>query len=83
MIAPELPQPEITYTLTPFKPVPEPVIEPAIEPLAPAEPVTEAVGEPAPAPELPRTASPLPFFATGGLTSLLAGLGLLLLRRRN
>lgn len=75
MIAPVVPQPEITYTPIPppepiAAPAPEPVIEPAIEPLAPAEPA-EPVGEPAP--ELPRTASPLPFFAIGGLLSLLAG----------
>lgn len=84
MIAPVVPQPEITYAAIPppepiAAPVPEPVIEPAIEPLAPAEPVAEPVGEPAP--ELPRTASPLPFLAAGGLLSLLAGLRLL--RRRN
>ena len=75
MIAPVVAQPEITYTVTPLpEPIlaPEPVIEPAVEPLAPAEPaVAEPVGEPAP--ELPRTASPLPFFAFGGLLSLLAG----------
>jgi hypothetical protein len=74
-------QPEITYTVEPM-----PVIEPPYEPLAPApaaepaiEPVPEPVGEPA---ELPRTATPLPLVAVGGLTSLLAGLGLGLLRRR-
>jgi LPXTG-motif cell wall-anchored protein len=39
------------------------------------------VGEPAP--ELPKTASPLPVFAIGGLMSLLSGLGLGLWRRRN
>jgi hypothetical protein len=77
-------QPEITYTAEPM-----PVIEPPYEPLAPAaaaepavEPVPEPVGEPAPA-ELPRTATPLPVIAIGGLTSLLAGLGLGLLRRRS
>lgn len=83
-IIPEVvPQPEITYTVEPM-----PVIEPPYEPLAPApatepavEPVPEPVGEPAPA-ELPRTATPLPLIAIGGLTSLLAGLGLGLLRRR-
>jgi LPXTG-motif cell wall-anchored protein len=76
-------QPEITYT--PMPPVPEPklaeaaapVVEPAIEPL-PA-PVEEAVSAPV---ELPRTASPMPFLAFGGLTSLLVGLGLALHRRR-
>ena len=77
-------QPEITYTVEPM-----PVIEPPYEPPAPAaaaepaaEPVPEPVGEPAPA-ELPRTATPLPLVAIGGLTSLLAGLGLGLLRRRS
>jgi hypothetical protein len=81
MIAPWVPLPEITYTITP--PV-EPVIEPPVTPLPfepdvalePAIPVAEPepVGEPAP--ELPRTASPLPFIATGGLLSLLGGLAL-------
>jgi LPXTG-motif cell wall-anchored protein len=85
MIPMPVPQPEITYSSTPAPAAaPEPVIEPAIEPLPPAEPAAELVAEPAaPAPELPRTASPLPFLATGGLTSLLAGLGLALRRRRN
>jgi hypothetical protein len=78
-------QPEITYTATPFV---EPVIEPAIEPVRPepaTEPAVEPVAEPVPEPapeELPRTASPLPLVAVGGLTSLLLGLGLGLLRRR-
>lgn len=81
MIAPNVVQPEITYSPIPRpEPVaaPEPVIEQAIEPLAPAEPPP---AEPVGAPELPKTASPLPFFAAGGLLSLLAGLRLL--RRRN
>ena len=80
MIPEVVPQPEITYTAEPM-----PVIEPPVEPLAPepvAEPVAEPVPEPAPA-ELPRTATPLPLIAIGGLTSLLAGLGLGLLRRRS
>jgi hypothetical protein len=80
MIAPWVPLPEITYTITPAEPVIEKPVAPlpfepevALEPAIPvAEP--EAVGEPAP--ELPHTASPLPFFATGGLLSLLAGLAL-------
>lgn len=82
-LTPEIvPQPEITYTVEPM-----PVIEPPYEPLAlepvpePVEPVGEPVPEPAP--ELPRTATPLPLVAVGGLASLLAGLGLGLLRRRN
>jgi hypothetical protein len=83
MIPLVVPQPEITYTVEPM-----PVIEPPYEPLAPepvVEPAVEPVGEPVPEPapaELPRTASPLPLVALGGLASLLAGLGLGLLRRR-
>jgi hypothetical protein len=87
MVPMVVPQPEITYTVEPmpvieppFEPValvaPEPAVEPAIEPVA------EPVPEPVPA-ELPRTATPLPIVAVGGLASLLAGLGLGLLRRRN
>jgi LPXTG-motif cell wall-anchored protein len=84
MIPEVVPQPEITYLAEsmpviepPYEPLPpEPVVEPA------AEPVPEPVPEPAPA-ELPRTATPLPVIAVGGLTSLLAGLGLALRRRRS
>jgi LPXTG-motif cell wall-anchored protein len=78
-----VPQPEISYTVEPM-----PVIEPPYEPLAPdpvapaVEPVGVPVPEPAPA-ELPRTATPLPVIAVSGLASLLAGLGLGLLRRRS
>jgi hypothetical protein len=83
MVAEVVPQPEITYT--PFSAVGEPVFEPVVEPEPIAEPVPEQAAEyfqePAPA-ELPRTASPLPVIALGGLTSLLAGLGFGLLRRR-
>jgi hypothetical protein len=87
MIPEIVPQPEITDTETPA-PIWEPVIEPAIEPVAPEpvapEPVVEFAAEfPEPVPaELPRTATPLPLVALGGLTSLLTGLGLGLLRRR-
>jgi hypothetical protein len=84
-MTPEIvPQPEITYTVEPM-----PVIEPPYQPLAPepvAEPAVEPVGEPVPEPapaELPRTATALPVVAVGGLASLLAGLGLGLLRRRS
>jgi hypothetical protein len=81
------PQPDITYAEIPAVavpepvaeagPVPEPVIEPVVEP--PVAPVEEPVQEAAP--ELPRTASPLPFLALGGVTSLLTGLGFGLMRR--
>ena len=73
-------QPEITYT-------PVPVVEPFVEPKAEVarpeplvEPIPESIPEPEPA-ELPRTASPLPFIAAGGLGALLAGLALRLRRR--
>ena len=87
MIAEVVPQPEITYTPYPAAPVPEPVIEPEVEIEPVSEPVAEAVPEAEPPQqpepvELPRTASPLPLVATGGLASLLVGLGLGLLRRR-
>jgi LPXTG-motif cell wall-anchored protein len=84
MIPEVFPQPEITYSLIPAGPVGEPVFDPEVELVAP-EPVVEQVPEPRPEPapvELPRTASPLPFIAVGGLGSLLAGLGLGLRRRR-
>jgi LPXTG-motif cell wall-anchored protein len=85
MTADEAPQPEITVTTTPLE-VPERfAAEPVGEPAFVAEPpvAEEPVAEPVPLPaELPRTASPLPFVAVGGLTLLFAGLGLGLLRRR-
>jgi hypothetical protein len=81
MIAEVLSQPEITYTPLPA-PAAEPVFEPAVEAVAP-EPAPEPVAEPVPEPvELPRTATPLPLIAVGAFSSLLAGLGLGLLRRR-
>lgn len=83
MIAAIVPQPEITYSEAPAAPALFPIAEP--EPRFAAEPVIEPAIEPVPPPEpaeLPRTASPLPLVAVGGLTSLLAGLGLGLLRRR-
>jgi hypothetical protein len=90
MTAKIVPQPEITYSPLPAAPAPEPiaVAEPEPEPVAE---VAELVALPPPAeavppPEavkLPRTATPLPLVALGGLTSLLVGLGLGLLRRVN
>ena len=84
-VIPEVfPQPEITYSPLPAAPAPEPAAEPEAASVAPA-PVEEPVAEPLPEPaqvELPRTATPLPVVAAGGLVSLLAGLGLGLLRRR-
>ncbi len=82
-------QPEVTYAPMPVPPIPKETItaaelnaEPEIvfetEPMPAVEPVVEP---PAPVPELPRTASPLPLVAVGGLTSLLVGLGLGVLRR--
>jgi hypothetical protein len=78
------PQPAITYTPVPAAPAPvdKPEFEIFVEPLEyqPARPAAEA--PPVPAEELPRTASPVPLLAVGGLTSLLVGLGLGLLHRR-
>jgi hypothetical protein len=80
-------QPPITYTRIPAAPTPvvapveKPEIELFVEPLEyqPA-PATEA--PPLSETELPRTASPLPLMGVGGLTSLLLGLGVGVLRRR-
>ena len=83
LIAEGAAQPEITYTPYPATPAPEPVIEPEVEPVEPVAPlVADAAPQAEPPAELPRTASPLPLLATGGLASLLLGLGLGLLRRR-
>lgn len=78
-------QPEVSYAPMPVPPVPGRMTEPELkaepeiafetEPMPAAEPT-------APPPELPRTASPVPLIAVGGLTSLLVGLGLGVLRRR-
>jgi hypothetical protein len=74
-------QPEITYAPAPA-PAAEPILEePPAEAVAeePAiEPALETVPQPAQV-ELPRTATPLPWIALGGMTSLVAGLGI---RRR-
>ena len=85
MIAEVVPQPEITYTPYPGAVVTEPaeewvtVAEPEPEPVV--GPVEELVQASEPV-ELPRTASVRPLVAFGGLTSLVAGLALGLLRRR-
>ena len=86
MIAEVWPQPEITYSPSPAaavvaEPVAEPVAAPVPETLAEEAEATEPLPQPEPV-ELPRTATPLPLVAIGGLTSLLAALGLGLLRRR-
>jgi hypothetical protein len=84
MTAEVAPQPEIWYLPGPAAAVAEPIAEAEIAPMLEPEaelaqaPVQEPAAPPA---ELPRTASPLPLFAWGGLTSLFAGLGLGLLRR--
>lgn len=82
MTAEVRPQPPITYTRIPapaVAPVEQPEIELFVEPLE-YQPAPEA--EPLPLEEIPRTASPLPLMAVGGLTSLLLGLGVGVLRRR-
>lgn len=80
------PQPAITYAPMPAAPVVEETIETAepeivveTEPMPAVEPAVEPAE---PLPELPKTASPLPLAAVGGLTSLLVGLGLGVIRRR-
>jgi hypothetical protein len=80
-----VPQPPITYSEIPAEVVPEPVEEAVAMPVPDIEPVPAPFEEPEQTPEpveLPRTASPLPFLGAGGLTTLLAGLALGLLRRR-
>lgn len=85
----------IVQTPVSYTPIPvagAPIAEPLAEPdalLEPATPVTElAAAEPAATPEtaapeqLPKTATVVPTMVLGGLTSLLAGLGIGLLRRR-
>jgi hypothetical protein len=85
MTAEVRPQPPITYTRIPTAPAPavapieKPEIELFVEPLE-YQPASEA--PPPPLEEIPRTASPLPLMAVGGLTSLLLGLGVGVLRRR-
>jgi hypothetical protein len=89
MTAEVRPQPPVTYTAIPAAPAPidKPEIEVFVEPLeyVPTETLAEAPvpTEELPTEELPRTASPLPLVAFGGLTSLLAGLGFGVLRRRH
>ena len=87
MIAEVVPQPEITYSAA-LAPLPEPIAEPEVAPAPEPEalpvPEPEPVAQAAPvAPpvELPKTASPLPFAAVGGFVTLLAGLGLGLVRK--
>ena len=82
MVAMMAPQPAITYT-----PIEAPAPE-AVADFEPTEPVTEPAAEPvvepaAPAvePTLPKTASPLPLVAFGGLMSLVLGLGAGVARR--
>jgi len=78
-------QPEVTYAPMPATPVPEETItavEPTPEIVVETEPMPAEEPTPPPVPELPRTASPLPLIGVGGLTSLLVGLGLGMLRRK-
>ena len=84
--APQHPQPPITYAPAPAVVAPPPAAEPAAasapepEPAVDAAPAPEPAVEAAPA-QLPKTATQLPWAAAGGMTSLLVGLGLTLLRR--
>jgi hypothetical protein len=82
-------QPPISYTPMSVTPPPPAAAEPApalteAAPAAPPALAAEEVAfeEAAPA-ELPKTASPLPLMAMGGLLTLLAGLGAGLLRSRS
>jgi hypothetical protein len=75
-------QPEITYAPMPSAPVPEETIETAEPEIVVETEPLPAPTEPEAPPELARTASPLPLVAVGGLTSLLVGLGLGVLRRK-
>jgi hypothetical protein len=85
MTAEVWPQPEVRYTelpaVTPEVSIAAPALaaEAPVAVLAEAAPLAEPVQAPA---ELPRTAGPLPLMLTGGLTTLLVGLGVGLLRRR-
>jgi hypothetical protein len=92
MIAEIFPQPPITYALLPEAAAVAPVMPP-VEPLVDtpmatyeaAPPMVLALSEPAPEQlpvELPRTASPVPLIALGGMSSALAGLVVRLVRRR-
>jgi hypothetical protein len=93
MTAKVVEQPEITFTpmeMT-YAPMSAAAAAPAREPLAerepaviePAAPAAEMAAPAVVAPEeLPKTATPLPMVALGGLASVLAGLGIGLLRRR-
>jgi hypothetical protein len=84
MVPEVVPQPPIRYMAA--MPAGEVVMEPEVVTLAPPpifeEAELEAFAEPQPA-ELPRTATPLPLVAVGGLGALLTGLGLGRLRRRD
>lgn len=86
VIAEILSQPEVMYTPLPAPAVAEPVVEPEAKAAEPEPaPVVEPAWEPVPEPqaaELPRTATPRPLLAASGVTSLLVGLGVGLLRRR-
>ena len=76
-------QPEVTYAPMPAAPLPrliEPEAESTPEILVETEPMP-AAEPPPPAPELPRTATPVPLVALGGVMSVLVGLGLGVLRR--
>src|SRR5262245_53708061 len=77
-------QPDVTYAPMPATPLPrliEPEAEPTPEIVVETEPMP-AEEPPPPVPELPRTATPVPLVALGGVMSVLVGLGLGVLRRK-
>lgn len=83
---PERPQPPITYFSAPEPIVPEPVVAPAPMPEPTPEPIIETAPEPIAEPEpaeLPRTGTLLPVSALAGFVSVLAGIGLAFIRRRD
>jgi LPXTG-motif cell wall-anchored protein len=87
-----IPVRQTPVTYTPMTPVAKPFFaepdhtlafaEPGVEAGVPVTELTAAEPEAAVPEELPKTATFVPLMAVGGLTSLLAGLGISLLRRR-
>jgi hypothetical protein len=86
MIATVVSPPEIAYSSSPALALPDALVVPAPAAVPELAAVAEAVPAPAQEPaappvELPRTATPVPMIAIGGLASLLAAFGIGLLRK--